>query len=274
MLLALLELLGFLAFVPQAALSVFDLVAYSPIRQCDPFNVSFYGGQPPAALPLTLTVVPFNSTPISFTIPESAWDNATNSGSYSTFLPLPAGVALMASLDDAAGNGAAPVSEVIQVQPSNDTSCISTEMAVPAIFQLVGSTVSQCTPFTVSRNSSSLANRLSVRAFVPTALSSSLHMVAFHASQATDTFTYTMSVAQGFQVALLFDDGQGNHQVSDLLSVMGGESSPSECLSASSTPSATQALARGAGVQGLSRSASFLIERCREVNQLSLGLQP
>jgi hypothetical protein len=265
MLLALLELLGFLAFVPQAALSVFDLVAYSPIRQCDPFNVSFYGGQPPA-LPLTLTVVPFNSTPLSFTIPESSWDNATNSGSYATSLPLPAGVALMASLDDAAGNGAALVSEVIQIQPSNDTSCISTEMAVPTPFQLVDSTVSQCTPFTVSRNSSSLANHLSVRAFVPTALSSSLQMVEFHTSQAIDTFTYIMSVAQGFQVVLLFDDGQGNRQVTDLLSVMGGESSPSGCLSANSTAPTTQALERGAGVQGLSRSASFIIARCREAH--------
>jgi hypothetical protein len=230
MLLALLGLVCFLAFAPRAAHSLFELVAYSHIRQCDPFNVSFFGGQPPAALPLTLTVIPFNSTPLTFAIPELAWDNSTLSGSYATLLPLPAGVALMASLDDAAGNSATLVSEIIQIKPSNDTSCISTETAAPTTFQLLDSTVSQCLPFKVSRNSSSLTKRPYVRVFIPTALSLRLQSVAFYSSQGIDTFTYIMNVARGFQVALLFDDGQGNRQVSDLLSVGGGEFSPSECL--------------------------------------------
>ncbi|KAI0250766.1 hypothetical protein BJV78DRAFT_1216823 [Lactifluus subvellereus] len=258
MLLAFLGLVGFLAFAPRAALSVFELIAYSPIRQCGPFNVSFSGGQTPPALPLILTVIPFNSTRLAFAIPESAWDNSTNSGSYVTFLPLPAGVALMASLDDADGNSAAVASEVIQIRPSNDYSCISTKTAAPTTFQLVDSTVSQCLPFRVSQNSPSLTQRSSLRVFVPTTLSFRLQSVAFHTNDGIDVFTYIMSVARGFQVALLFDDGEGNRQVSDLLSVGGGEFSPSECLLASPTPSPT-AVVRANNARGLSRPAMIAI---------------
>lgn len=270
--LAFLWLVGFLVFAPRTALSVFELIAYSPIQQCGPFNVSFLGGQLPPAFPLILTVLPFNSTSLVFTVPESAWDNSTNSGTYVTSLPLPAGVALMASLDDADGNSAAVTSEVIQIQPSNDTSCISTETAAPATFQLVDSTVSQCLPFDVSQNSLSLTQLSSLRVFIPTTLSFRLQSVAFYTKDGIDIFTFIMSVARGLQVALLFDDGEGYWQVSDLLSVGGGEFSPSECLLASPTPSTT-AVVR-ANAQRLSRSASFAIASCCEANLLSSGLQP
>ncbi|KAI0304376.1 hypothetical protein B0F90DRAFT_1705116 [Multifurca ochricompacta] len=257
MLLSLLGILGFLAFVPQAVLSLFHLVSYSPIQQCGPFNVSFSGGSPPASLPLTLTVIPFNSTPLAFTVPDSTWDNSTSTGSYVTFLPLPEGVALMASLDDAAGNSAALVSDVIQIQPSNDTSCVSNDTITPTTFQLVDSSVSQCLPFSISRNTSSLTHPPSIRAFIPMGPSFTLQTISFWATQGVDIFTYTMSVARGFHVAMIFDDGQGNRQVSDLLSVGGGASSPSTCLLDSSAGSA--APAGQSSVQGLSSSTIIAI---------------
>ena len=250
--LSLLGLLCFLVFAPRCALSVFQSIAYSRVEQCGPFNVSFFGGTRPTALPLTLTVIPFNSTPLAFTIPDSAWNNSTTSGSFATFLPLPAGVTLMASLDDAEGNSAALTSEVFQVLPSTNTSCVSSDTAAPAPFRLVNSTVSQCLPFSVSRNTSSANSRLSTRAFVPTSLSSKLRQTALHKTQGVDTFTYIMSVVEGIYVALLFDDGQGNRQVSDLLLVGGG---PTRCLQTSSAlPTATPS-----GSEGVSRSAIFAI---------------
>lgn len=251
MLFPLLGLVYFLALLPQAVLSVFEFISYSPIQQCGPFNVSFVGGTPPTALPLTLTVLPFNSTPLVFFVPQSAWDNSTASGSYVTFLPLPEGVSLMASLDDALGNSAALTSEVIQIRPSDNTSCISTAAnATSPTFRLLDAAVSQCSPFSVTRNSSSLDHPISVRVLIPTGLSSRLQRTSFYSSQGVDTFTFIMNVARGLQVALLFDDGQGNRQVSNLLSVAGGESTPTNCLQiTSTTPTAT------ASAPSLSRSA-------------------
>ena len=261
--------LSFLAFSPRCVFALFEFVAYSRVQQCGPFNISFSGGQLPAALPLTLTVIPFDSTPLSFTIPESAWDNSTSSGSYVTVLPLPAGVSLMASLDDAAGNDTALTSDVIQVLPSTDTSCISANQTTPAVFQLVDDAVSQCSPFNVSWNASSSDHSLSVRVFIPTSLSLSLQSINFHASQGVDIFTYVMGVASGFQVAMLFDDGQGTRQVSDLISVGGGVSSPSGCLRSISAQSDT---ATQLGVGGISRSATSAIASFARLTSSPLGL--
>ncbi|KAI0004473.1 hypothetical protein BJV74DRAFT_881072 [Russula compacta] len=259
-------LLCILAFAPRSSFSVFDLIAYSPVQQCGPFNVSFSGGQPPTTLPLTLTVIPFNSTPLTFTIPESAWENSTSSGSYVTLLPLRAGVSFMASLDDAAGHSAALISNVIQVLPSTNSSCISTDTPILAPFQLVDNATSQCSPFSVSKNvsqgSSSLEHSLSARVFIPTSLSFTLPFTAFLSSQGVDTFTYIMNVAQGLRVALLFDDGQGSRQVSNLLLVGGGPSSPSGCLRPSSASPAKNV------VQGMPRSAVIAISVSSSVGAL------
>jgi hypothetical protein len=250
----------FLVLVPRRVYSLFELVAYSRVQQCGPFNVSFSGGQLPAALPLTLTVVPFDSVPLTFTIPELAWDNSTNSGSYVTYLPLSAGVSFLASLDDAAGNSAALMSDITQVMPDTNTSCIAANQTISSPFQIVDDAVSQCTPFNISQNTSdsSLNHTLSVRVYIPMSLSFILGWTDFHQDQDIDTFTCIMNVAAGIRVAMLFDDEQGNRQVSDLLLVGGGASSPSGCLLASSVASTAAAQV---AVKGISKSAISPIPR-------------
>lgn len=270
MLLSLLGPFYFLAFAPQSAFSLFEFVTYSRVSQCGYFNVSFSGGKPPAALPLALNILPFNSTPFVIVVPNSAWDNSTSSGSFVTPLPLPAGVALLASLDDATGNSAALISDVIQIQPSANASCLSSNTTAPAPFQLVTSAVSQCLPFSVSRNTPSVNHPISTRGFIPTSLSFKLKWVTYDASQGGDTFTYIMKAAEGLQVALLFDDGQGNSQVSDLLSVQGDKSSPSGCLQPGSAQPTSAAVE---GSQRLSRSAIFCDSRFYQADSFLLDLQ-
>lgn len=269
MLLSLLGLLYFLVFAPRSAFSLFQFVTYSRVSQCGYFNVSFSGGRPPAALPLTLTVLPFNSTPLAFVVPNSAWDNSTSSGSFVTLLPLPAGVALLAALDDAEGNSAALISDVIQVQPSENISCLSSNTTAPAPFQLVTSAVSQCLPFSVSRNASSLNHPISTRGFIPISLSFKYEWATYDESHGVDTFTYIMNVVHGLHIALLFDDGQGNRQVSDLLSVQGDSSSPSGCLQ----PSSAQSTSAPGSSQRLSRSAIFCDSGFYQADSFSLDLQ-
>lgn len=240
MLFPLLGLVYFLAFSPQAVLSIFQLISYSFIQQCGPFNISFSGGVPPPDLPLTLTVLPFGSTPLSFTLPQSAWDNSTDTGSYVAFLPLPEGVSLIASLDDAFGNSAALASQVLQISSSHNTSCLSNTSitTTPPAFQLLDTNVSQCSPFSVTRKTTSPDYSISVRVFIPEGLSYWLQSISFDSSQGVDIYTFIMNVARGIQVALLFVDGKGNRQVSNLLSVAGDENSPTKCLEITSTSTA------------------------------------
>lgn len=176
----------------------------------------------------------------------------------------------MASLDDAAGNSAALISDVIQVLPSTNTSCISSDTAAPAPFRLANSSVAQCLPFSVSRDASSLDHPLSARVLIPTSLSFKALWTGFNTSQGVDTFTYIMSVAKGLHIALLFDDGQGNRQVSNLLSVGGGQSSPSRCLQTSSPVPTAVALG---GPRSISRYVIFAMVGLATLIRFSLDLQ-
>ncbi|KAI0269881.1 hypothetical protein BC834DRAFT_967609 [Gloeopeniophorella convolvens] len=261
MLFASLVLAGVLALGPQAALSAFHSISFSPIDQCGPFNISFSGGEPPAALPLTLTVVPFNSTPIAITIPASAWDDATSTGAYVTFLPLPAGETLVASLDDAAGNSVALVSDVIRIQPSSNTSCLSSNStAIPTPYFTFDTQLAQCQQFDVSWDATGSTQRPSVRAFIPLGQSMYLKAAGSGASQAPATTSYTVDIARGSQVALLLDDGQGGQQVSDLLTVEGDTSSSGACLEGDSKEShATTGGISAPSNSGLSRPVIIAI---------------
>jgi hypothetical protein len=136
----------------------------------------------------------------------------------------------------------------------------------------VTSAVSQCLPFSVSRNTSSLNHPISTRGFIPTSLSFKLKWATYQSSHGVDMFTFIMNVAEGIPVALLFDDGQGNRQVSNLLSVQGDRSSPSGCLDPSSAQSTS--LNSSDSSQRLSRSAIFCdASKLYQADSFSLDLQ-
>ncbi|KAI0311887.1 hypothetical protein OF83DRAFT_709763 [Amylostereum chailletii] len=225
----LLALVGFLAWGPQVVLASFDFISFSSIEQCGPFNVTFDGGIPPAAMPLTLTVVPFNNTPISIQIPESAWNSTTSSGVYITLLPLAAGTTLIASLDDANGVSTGNVSDIIRIQGSDNTSCLGSPAIPPTHLFTLDSSVTQCEPFNVSFNSTVDPTPPSARVFVP--LGPSFNLTEEPSPQ-TGVGSYLMNVTRGKQVAVLYQDAAGNRESSQLITVDGDTSSSSNCLEA------------------------------------------
>lgn len=237
---ALRAILAVLALGPLAVLGNFDTVSFSSVEQCGAFNVSFGGGVAPDALPLILTVIPFNASPIYIQIPENAWNSTSATGAAITFLPLAAGTNFLASLDDAYGQPTGVhTSDVILVaaSPSGDASCLDgVSLAHPSTYAVDG-TPSQCGDLTVTYNSSTITSAPIVRAFVPRGPS-------FELSQKNSTpgeANYLMNITRGAQVALLFDGGDDDAQTSDLLSVFGDTSSPTSCL-ATKAASATMAL--------------------------------
>jgi hypothetical protein len=216
-----------LIYGPQGVLS-FNTITFSSVTQCGSFNVSFVGGQPPSALPLTLTVLPLDSTnPLSIPISRNAWNPKTSTGAAVTFLPIAAGMVFVASLDDANGVGTGLVSDVTKIQPSDNSSClpaasIATTSTTP--YTLNG-TLSQCLPFNVSFNSTT-ANAPTIRAFSPRGSS----FLVNSTSESNDMATFVMDDQRENEIVLLLDDGHGNRQTTDLITVQGDSSSSTDCL--------------------------------------------
>ncbi|KAI0035194.1 hypothetical protein K488DRAFT_43848, partial [Vararia minispora EC-137] len=265
---ALRALLAALALGPLAVHGLFEHVTFSPIDQCGAFSVDFNGGVAPDALPLQLTIIPFNSAPIAITLPNDAWNATSATGAAITFLPLAANTTFLASLDDANGNPTGVnTSDIIQVQPSNDASCLpSTSQAGTPLYTVAPAR--QCELFNVMFNSSSVSTTPSARAFIPLAPSFTLD----RKSSSSGSATFLMNVTRGTQVALLLNDGAGHNQTSSLFTVFGDTSSQTACLSGGSG-ALTQPLGSSTNTNGgLSSLAIIIIAVCTVVIVGTLSL--
>ena len=214
----------FFLFSPATA---FTAIHFSSIQQCGSFNVTFSGTKP-TALPLALTVVPFGSSavPISIPLPDPVWDTKTSTGVAIAFLPYPAGTIFIASLDDAQGRSTGFTSDIIKILQSDDTSCVSTAektrtyIAEPPFFQ--------CRPFNVTFDPTQAAPPV-VRLFIPNGQSLLLNQT--QESFDPGTASFIMAAFRGQPTALLFRDGSGRLQSTDLLTVVGDVTSSNLCLS-------------------------------------------
>jgi hypothetical protein len=215
--------LGFMAVGPQVVHSS-PFLTFSAVEQCGPVSVNFSGAIQPDALPLALTVLPFNAAPISIPIPNSSWNAATSTGAAITFLPFPANTTFIASLDGNTGDSVVGVSDVINVQPSSNSSCIPTTNAFnEPRYQLTGNLI-QCQTFSVSFDPT--IPTPSVRAFVPRGGSFNLNQTA----NATGTATFVLSASRGQALLLLFDGGVGFQETKGLFIVGGDSGSKTDCL--------------------------------------------
>ncbi|KZT27368.1 hypothetical protein NEOLEDRAFT_1176792 [Neolentinus lepideus HHB14362 ss-1] len=224
-----LSLCGILAFSPQVVVSIFNTIEFSSIQQCGPFSVTFSGGKAPLALPLTLTIIPFNSTPISIPIPNDAWNPATSTGAAVTFLPLPAGATFVASLDDANGYPTGLVSDVIAIDSSSNSSCLPPPSeSTQRSFNVDPTTIAQCAPFNVTFDQAAGVGVPRVRGFMPRGFS--LFMDETSESPSTGAATYVMEGLRGLEVALLLDDGQGHRETTPIMSILGDSTSTASCI--------------------------------------------
>lgn len=217
-------LLSFLSS-PVAA-QTFTSIRFSSIQQCGPFNVTFSGPRP-TALPLALTVVPFGSSavPLSIPLPDPEWDSKTGTGVAIAFLPYPAETIFIASLDDAQGKGTGFTSDIIRILQSDDSSCVSTAEKTQAY--TAEPPFSQCQPFNVTFDPTQAVPPV-VRLFVPNGQSVILNQTQDSLDPGTARFT--MSAFRGQPTVLLFRDGMGRLQSTDLLTVTGDVTSSNRCF--------------------------------------------
>ena len=237
-----------LSYGQQVVLGHFQSVNFSPISQCGPFNITFSGGHAPSTLPLTLTVVPFLSGNIQkIVIPDNSWDAKSGVGAAITFLPFPAGTSFVASLDDANGEATAATSNVLKIQPSDNTSCLlaGSSSSAPTLPYTLNGKLSQCQPFNVTFNSTAVGSPI-VRVFQPGG--SSLFLNA--TSQVPGSATFIENNRMQQQVIMLFDDGSGNRQSTNLTTVGGDSSSSDECVQQKHKQQKDNASDRKASVRG------------------------
>ncbi|KAI0338879.1 hypothetical protein BDW22DRAFT_1381383 [Trametopsis cervina] len=213
---------------PQVVHARFSSIKFSQVEQCGNFTVQFSGGQMPTALPLSLTVIPFNLTPISIGIADAAWNNTTLTGAAFTFLPFPADTDFIASLDDANGRSTALVSDIIRVQPSDNTTCVSSSPALPSSRYTVDKSVSQCEDFHVTYDSSVITTPPNIRGFIPRSMAFGVNEST--AGSAPGDTSYTMDASRGDQVVLLLSDTSGVRESAGPLTVGGDSSSSKACL--------------------------------------------
>ncbi|KAH9851633.1 hypothetical protein C2E23DRAFT_869295 [Lenzites betulinus] len=223
-------LFALLATAPAPAAARFASITFSQVKQCGQFTVDFVGGKAPAALPLTLSILPLNGTPIFLPLPDNAWNATTQIGDAIAFVPFPAGTEFIASLDDANGQGTALVSDVLVVEPSdsNDTSCLPTNPATFVAQYAVEGTLQQCEPFSVRFNSSQRTSP-TVRAFNPKGASFPVNQSAAF-DDASGVANYTMDAERDSQVILLFKDASGYAETSQPLPVFGDIQSSTACI--------------------------------------------
>lgn len=243
----------FLSFGPLVAFAHFETISFSPVRQCGNFTVSFAGGKLPPSLPLALTVVPLNGTPISIEIPDADWNSSSLTGAAITFLPFAAGTDFVASLDDADGVSTAQVSEVISVDASDETSCLSKADTVQRY--TADSSPSQCETFDVHFDPGVVSTPPTIRAFVPRNISTSVNLTS-SADVSSGQASYTMDVPEGDQVVLMFSDETGFRQSSGLLVVAGSSQNPTNCLPTASVQLASASSSGTAGATAATGSKS------------------
>ena len=228
-----------IALLPQAA-ARFASITFSPVDQCGNFTIQFAGGSAPSALPLTLTILPLNGTPIAITLPLDVWNSTTQTGAAITFLPYPANTQFIASLDDANGQGAAVVSDVLVINPSDsaDTSCLPTNSAPFAPQYALNGSLSQCKSFAVDFDASQHISSPTIRAFVPKGASFPVRETEANTTGGVDT--YLMDVPRDSLVLLQFTDSNSNHsETTSLLPVLGDINSDTSCIPTNPLATAT-----------------------------------
>ncbi|KAG5646527.1 hypothetical protein DXG03_003294 [Asterophora parasitica] len=211
-------LFGVLALGPQVVLSLSFKFKLSEVKQCEPVSIIFDGNVNANALPMWLSLIPFNSSPVSIPIPNAA---AGTSGVDVTFVPFATGTTFIASLSGASGESVAKVSDIIRVLPSpsgNSTCLPETEESekAPTRFNIIPGTFSQCETFTLNYDRSIVSRAPTVRYYNPKGPSRLLNLTADEPE--TGSATYMLSYNRGKEVVLVFDDGSTHAESSALMS--------------------------------------------------------
>jgi hypothetical protein len=218
--------LGSLVWGPQVALSMLSPPTFSPVEQCGAVSTSFSGSIAVSDLPLTLTMLPVDSVPLTITLPDSSWVNSAGGNHEATvFLPFQSNTSFVATLQSSSADFLTNVSNIITVQPSMNFTCLQdTTSDPPARLYNLETPLAQCEAFTVSFNST-LIQAPTVQALI----AGEKVLTPMLTSQGFGWASFILNAPSGSQVLFDFDDGKGHRESTAFLPV-GGDLSIDGCL--------------------------------------------
>ncbi|PVF94182.1 hypothetical protein CPB86DRAFT_665662, partial [Serendipita vermifera] len=207
--------------------------SFTPPTQCGPFTVTWNAtADTQTGPPYKLIIIPVNapsapspdstglgpqlSLPIVADIPDTAWDAATTSGTYTIEqLQLRSGEHFIIVMDDGFGLGTGGVSQIQTVENGDAggsaPSCIPSDQANANVyFSLSTLQPQQCSSLTINVNSPK-----AVRGFVPGGTPFSLDLPASTTGNAT--VEWTVNVQAGIDFVLLYEGQNGDVASSGLL---------------------------------------------------------
>ncbi|KIK69696.1 hypothetical protein GYMLUDRAFT_236189 [Collybiopsis luxurians FD-317 M1] len=216
-------LLSVLLLGPQLVLAALKL-DIGQVTECEPVFVSFRGQLNSSfhQVPLTLQILPFNSTPAFIPLPSYA---ANSSGVNVTFLPVPANTQFMAALSSPSGLILSFVSDIFQVDAGTSKACLPPLARTPT-FQIQNmANLSQCEDFSISIPPGSKPPL--VELYNPRGFGYPLELTR----HTNTTATYKMVAVRQTEVMLsLAPNNRARSQTTPLLSVQGTQSSPTNCF--------------------------------------------
>ena len=189
---------SFITFFPSSA------------SQCSNFTLNFTGNQIP--FPISFLLLPVNSSsPSVVQLPATAFDSASNSGTYTTPIPFAAGTQFIAVMHDARGAGNGGVSTVYTVGESNNTDCLPPRGDDNTLaFSLSPSPPTQCelqriswTPLDPNSDGDDLKN-VNITGYVIGGLAFRLNVAGEGVSTSSNTMWQT-SVPQGQDFMFLYE---------------------------------------------------------------------
>ncbi|EMD42131.1 hypothetical protein CERSUDRAFT_79741 [Gelatoporia subvermispora B] len=193
--------------------------SYGAPTQCDPFPVSWSGGNPP----FELTLIPIFGNPSTFQIPSSSYSNGQ--GSYSVQLPFAVNKTMLVTMSDASGFASGGTTNVLTVGPSVSNSNCNTTIPNVDFFFDTNSALAQCRIYTFSGYGGAV-QPITIVGLIPAGDS-----FVLDAPTGPTSFDWTADIASGTSVVFIMTDSKGRSGGSSQVNMV-GLSDETDCLTA------------------------------------------
>ncbi|KLO13972.1 hypothetical protein SCHPADRAFT_889651 [Schizopora paradoxa] len=195
-----------------------------PPSSCDPLNITWTGG----TAPFTLIIAPLFEQYYNISIPSSAFDASTQSGSFSTSpLQLDSGKQFVLTLSDASGFGSGGVSDLLTTGSSiTGSQCNTTSPSPPFTFSFL-TPLQQCSNLVVGDYTGSIQPN-TIRALIPLG-----QVISLTTDPTQNSLSWQANAAAGTKLVFIMTDSTGQAGgASDLETVL--QSNDASCINSSS----------------------------------------
>ncbi|KAG8791734.1 hypothetical protein FRC12_008266 [Ceratobasidium sp. 428] len=207
---------------------------FSEATQCGDMTVKWAGtGGEKLGPPFVARLAAFGLAPLTINIPETAWNDAKQSGSYSFNIPWPTNTKFVAAMDDGFGDGSGGVTGIQSVQSSSNSGCLTNAVTQPEhVFDVFGTYI-QCSVVTMNWTQPATSTTR-ITGLVPNGIPFRLNAPTVN----TKSTTWNLNIPGGTAFVLMYIPSSGPSLTSQLL-VSQAQGGNDACMGSGAYPSAT-----------------------------------